>query len=322
MACGRSALSSRCGIGGGIGVDVEVEGEKKKRKKSKSKSRSSSSSSSKSKKSKSSKSSKKSKGGFGIDINFGAPVNDVQIDVDEPQIEVGINLDFGAMTDAELNANIEANINIDLSIDVNGWAEPVENQAVGWTGYFLQGGERYDMSLPNLTIGLDGAIIGGGSDSVGDFNISGQVAGDGAFSFNKAYVGAHTVIYEGQMNGTVLKGEWFLPDQPRDEFQIKLVSGGWRGWYAQSGSQNEMSLSMALSNGKIFGSGSDTVGNFVIQGRFNQGTTDFNFVKKYIGQHQVLYFGKATGPKSNLTVRGKWTIPDNCEGTFKLTQGY
>lgn len=71
---------------------------------------------------------------------------------------------------------------------------------------------------------------------------------------------------------------------------------------------------MGVSGGGIFGCGSDGVGSFVLRG--TEEGDSFNFVKKYLGQHEVLYFGKRKGD----VVKGKWTIPDNCEGTFMLKQ--
>jgi len=53
------------------------------------------------------------------------------------------------------------------------------------------------MKFDDMQIGLDGAISGKGSDDVGSFSISGTMNPDATFTFNKAYEGAHTVVYEG-----------------------------------------------------------------------------------------------------------------------------
>ena len=76
---------------------------------------------------------------------------------------------------------------------------------------------------------------------------------------------------------------------------------------------------MGVFGSGVFGSGTDEQGPFVLRGESNG--NDFNFVKQYIGQHQVLYFGQSRGGAGSMVVKGKWTIPGNCEGTFKLSQG-
>ena len=79
---------------------------------------------------------------------------------------------------------------------------PEKIPSASWVGYFVQNGEKNDMSFDNMQINLDGSISGAGSDAIGDFNISGTMEGNGTFTFDKAYEGAHTVNYKGSLEGT------------------------------------------------------------------------------------------------------------------------
>jgi len=175
------------------------------------------------------------------------------------------------------------------------------------------------MTFDNLAINFDGSITGAGEDTNGAFTISGTLNGDSTFSFNKAYE-SYTVCYKGTMEGNVLKGMWNLEDNAdEDEFKITLSGGNWKGFFEQGGDKNKMKLSMGVSGGAIFGCGSDAVGGFVLRGQSGDDGT-FNFVKKYLGQHEVLYFGKSNGGDGSRVVKGKWTIVDTCEGTFGLKE--
>jgi len=234
--------------------------------------------------------------------------------------EVDVDVDFDGMNDYELEANIEANIVLDLAVDVVGWVTTTENQKCYWKGYYVQNSEKNDMDFENLQISIQGNIIGSGDDANGFFTIEGQLNHDNTFMFNKNYSAGYTVIYEGTMDGIKMKGLWSLPDQDKEEFEIRMKAREWKGWHKQNDDKSDMDLDMCLNNGAIFGSGHDVVGAFVIRGNFNRATTDFNFVKQYIGQHKVLYFGKATGNKGDLVVRGKWAIDESIGGKFRLKQ--
>jgi len=161
-------------------------------------------------------------------------------------------------------------------------------------------------------------MIGSGSDACGDFTINGMLNGDATFQFDKNYAD-YTVSYKGTLEGTKLVGQWSLPDQPEDAFEISLVANNWTGFFVQNGEKNQMFLDMGVSEGMIFGTGCDDVGAFVLRGKSNGG--DFNFVKKYLGQHSVLYFGKVRGSAGSRSVRGKWTIPEaGIEDKFALQE--
>lgn len=56
--------------------------------------------------------------------------------------------------------------------------------------------------MEELAVTLDGRRLRGkGSDVVGRFSLTGFVAADGRVSIEKAYLGRHSVVYEGQFDG-------------------------------------------------------------------------------------------------------------------------
>lgn len=89
----------------------------------------------------------------------------------------------------------------------------------------------------------------------------------------------------------------------------------WNGWFRQGGVKNNMIFQdfQVGFDGTIWGSGYDQVGQFNIFGKKNpQGFLTFN--KQYIGQHCVIYKGKA----KDQSITGKWEIPGNCAGDFQI----
>lgn len=239
---------------------------------------------------------------------------DAGLDVD---VEVEVDVDADVIAVADLEADFEIEVEVDAGVDLVVWDTTDDTQKASWTGFFMQDGVQNDMNLENMQIGLEGVISGAGSDAVGDFTISGNLDGESNFTFDKAYA-EHTVSYKGKLEGTRLAGQWSLGDI-EDEFEISLVSNNWNGFFVQEGQKNDMFLNMGVNGGSIFGTGSDEVGAFVLRGKSDGG--DFNFVKKYLGQHQVLYFGKVQGGAGSRSVRGKWTIPEaGIEDKFALQE--
>ena len=55
---------------------------------------------------------------------------------------------------------------------------------------------------------LNGEIKGKGKDSVGLFVIRGFSDAGGKVQFTKTYIGAHTVLYQGNLVGNVINGTW------------------------------------------------------------------------------------------------------------------
>ena len=95
------------------------------------------------------------------------------------------------------------------------------------------------------------------------------------------------------------------------ETQVKWVGRFWQG-----GSVTEMWFQHMImdQNGKIQGNGSDDVGSFALSGQCSQmGQVEIH--KQYNGAHAVIYKGQMD---NQGWIRGNWSIPGNCDGTFEL----
>jgi len=238
-----------------------------------------------------------------------------KVDTENPTIEVKLdhpNLNVEHDTSMDFSVEIE----IDTGFDISVWGAKKQSP-ISWTGFYVQGGAKNDMTFDNLDIGYDGSITGGGTDVNGNFEIEGSMGQDGSFTFNKNYE-SYTVIYEGKLDWNSLKGTWHLKDQTPEEFSITLKSPSYTGWYEQGGDKNTMDLDVIVSGDTVFGTGSDPVGCFVVRGTYNSMSGECNFAKQYLGKHQVFYFGNCKD--NERIIRGKWTIPDNSDGKFKLKQ--
>jgi len=259
---------------------------------------------------------------FEVEVDVEAPVVEIEVEVEAPEVELEVEVEvaIGGGLEIELDAELGLEIEIDAEVDVNAWGVKVEGANAPWSGFYVQGGIENDMKFDDMSIGFDGGIAGSGSDANGGFTIEGTMGGDAAFTFNKTYESGVVVVYSGNMDGTSMKGNWNLPDQDPEEFEISLSANSWNGWFEQGGDKNGMDLNLTAQNGGVFGSGTDEVGPFVCRGTHDEGSGDFNFAKQYIGQHQVLYFGKAKGDSGSMRVQGKWSIPGNCDGTFLLQE--
>jgi hypothetical protein len=92
-----------------------------------------------------------------------------------------------------------------------------------WRGAFWQFGNRTEMALDSMYIGEQG-VKGSGWDDVGSFTISGYMDGP-IVQFAKHYQGAHTVFYQGFMNGNTVKGRWNIPGNCDGVFTLKSMRG-------------------------------------------------------------------------------------------------
>lgn len=92
-----------------------------------------------------------------------------------------------------------------------------------WTGFWLQptlAGRQW-MSL-TLSF-FDGKVQGEGTDSVGEFAMSGSYElSNGTCSIVKSYVGAHEVVYEGRNedDGMWIWGLWHIATTDRGGFHL------------------------------------------------------------------------------------------------------
>jgi hypothetical protein len=83
-------------------------------------------------------------------------------------------------------------------------------------------------------------------------------------------------------------------------------SGPWIGFYNyfDTAPRHRMDLHLTLSQGRMTGEGSDDIGPFLIDGRYDTGTNECHWTKQYVGKHSVFYRGFREG-------RGIW-------GTWEL----
>jgi hypothetical protein len=102
-----------------------------------------------------------------------------------------------------------------------------------WTGFYCYGqSDKHRMDL-QLEFG-NGRMSGGGNDDVGRFAIQGQYdAKGGECTFNKTYIGAHTVVYSGFGEENGIWGTWEI--RP-------LFRGGFHIWPRRSGQGDETSI--------------------------------------------------------------------------------
>ncbi len=77
------------------------------------------------------------------------------------------------------------------------------------------------------------------------------------------------------------------------------------GWWEQPGlgRQPMNALQLRFNNGRIFGSGVDVVGDFLVEGTVDAGTVAFT--KQYVDAHDVQYTGTFDGEG---TLQGVWSI--------------
>jgi hypothetical protein len=84
-------------------------------------------------------------------------------------------------------------------------------------------------------------------------------------------------------------------------------SGPWRGYYlyGHGGLRHRMRLSLTFTaDGRIAGEGIDDIAPFVINGRFDSGTSTATWTKAYIGMHTVDY----AGVYCQRAICGDWTL--------------
>ncbi len=76
------------------------------------------------------------------------------------------------------------------------------------------------------------------------------------------------------------------------------------GWWEQTGfgRQPMKDLQISFSNGRIFGQGTDIVGDFELDGSIDQEM--IYLCKQYIGQHRIDYHGTSIGEGAYT---GKWS---------------
>lgn len=238
-------------------------------------------------------------------------------------IEVTIEVDGGYEIDVEVDYGVEVEVEIEVDqqepqpvydlVATDGWEQWGQGMHVPATGWFAQFGQKNQVDFDDLQCDVNGNLSGCGSDPVGSFYLSGQMNSNNYFTFVKQYYGAHQVMYRGRLNKGVMAGKWEIPGNCDGTFNIMPGWQRWRGGFWQGGSFNEMVIDeMYIGKGGVKGRGSDAVGAFYCQGYTNG--DHVSFAKQYVGAHTVFYNGRWEGKN----VVGRWQIPGNCDGTFRL----
>lgn len=94
-----------------------------------------------------------------------------------------------------------------------------------WRGQFYQFGNGNEMRLDHLYVGNSG-VRGDGADGVGQFELRGWKSGS-TVCFAKHYQGAHTVFYQGELDGRRLRGCWTIPGNCDGVFEMHCNRALW-----------------------------------------------------------------------------------------------
>jgi len=249
-----------------------------------------------------------------VSINFEITIEVEIVMTVEIVVEVEYSEEYGITMEYEEESisEEEPEVEIDYDIDVNGWESWGGDAVVPARGWFDQGGNKNSVDFYDFRKFDGGDLRGAGSDAIGEFDLFGRMNGE-FFTFNKVYRGAHTVVYRGVDRNGVLTGTWEIPGNCDGVFNILTGWQRWKGKFYQGGDGNEMSFSsMYVGDSGVVGRGSDDIGQFAINGWKNGSTVCF--AKHYQGAHTVYYQGELDGRK----LKGRWEIPGNCNGKFKL----
>jgi len=237
------------------------------------------------------------------------------------EVTIHIETSYEIEVEVEYGVEVEVEIEIDMSppaptyalVATDGWEQWGQGMHIPATGWFAQFGNKNSVDFDDFQCNVNGDLTGTGSDPVGSFYLSGRMDNANWFTFVKQYYGAHAVMYRGRMVKGVMSGKWEIPGNCDGTFNIMPGWQRWRGGFWQFDNFSEMVIDeMYIGAGGVRGRGSDAVGAFVVQGYTNG--DQVSFAKQYIGQHTVFYNGKWEG----RTVVGRWQIPGNCDGTFRL----
>lgn len=93
-------------------------------------------------------------------------------------------------------------------------------------------------------------------------------------------------------------------------------SGPWVGFYnySQQRDKHRMDLHLTFANGNMTGEGNDDIGLFRIKGRYDANTRECDWMKTYVGAHDVFYRGFREGKG----IWGTWEIGELRHGGFHI----
>lgn len=75
-----------------------------------------------------------------------------------------------------------------------------------------------------------------------------------------------------------------------------------------------MDLMLSFADGRITGDGADTVGLFIISGSYDEAGGECDWIKGYVGAHDVVYRGFREGKG----IWGTWEIHQGWRGGFQI----
>lgn len=102
--------------------------------------------------------------------------------------------------------------------------------------------------------------------------------------------------------------------------KVGFVSGKWKGFYQYgAGNQDDTEMDVTMIAGTIAGYGTDVVGDFVLQGYYDDLTREISWNKQYVGKHLVKYKGVLVESDQKKIIKGNWQIPDSWGGAFEFT---
>ena len=86
----------------------------------------------------------------------------------------------------------------------------------------------------------------------------------------------------------------------------RLPTGEWNGFYIERHQPKRgwMHLYLSFENGELKGEGTDYVGPWVAQGKYDLERKICHWEKQYIGRHSVAYSGQIT----ENGIQGEWSI--------------
>lgn len=194
---------------------------------------------------------------------------------------------------------------------------------IEWEGHFEQNGAKTPVNFDNMRLKTDGSIIGGGSDSVGEFQIQGKLSGK-ELEFTKQYVGAHAVVYKGKLRRGTIKGNWEIPGNCDGKFEITMKSNVWSGFYkGNDQDKTDFEVDINLEDNSVFGLGDDEHGAYTFQGGVDPDTSTIVMTKSYFGGHAVHYAGIVVSKGGVPTnIQGSWHIPEKSRGNFRLNKAH
>lgn len=103
---------------------------------------------------------------------------------------------------------------------------------------------------------------------------------------------------------------------PALETDERFPSGPWTGFFLQATRPGRqwMDLELTFCEGRIRGDGRDSVGKFLMTGRYEVADGKCHWTKTYLGQHSLSYLGYNEGKG----IWGTWEMTSDWRGGFHV----